>query len=138
VSQRGSCLLEVMVCLFMLTTSLFGVTGLKLIQAKIILQQSQYTTAWALMEFKLTELRYLTDSVDGFNMLSSNLGGNLSAGDIQYDQHQFNLSWQVSSLSTVTTNLLKVVEIKVNWLDNSNSSQMISHKMMLSRDVMVR
>ncbi|MFT5806107.1 MAG: Tfp pilus assembly protein PilV, partial [Moritella dasanensis] len=75
--QQGGCLLEVMICLFMLTTAIFGITGLKLTQAQIVLQQSQYTTAWALMEYKLNELRYLTDSINGFTSLSTNVGGNM-------------------------------------------------------------
>lgn len=131
--------MEVMICLFMLTTSIFGITGLKLTQAKIVLQQSQYTTAWALMEYKLNELRYLTDSIDGFTSLSSNVGGNLSAGQTQYDQHQFNLTWQVTSLTALTTSsLLKEVEIKINWLDKTNVTQMIRSKTTINQDIISR
>ena len=138
-SQQGGSLLEVMICLFMLTTAIFGVTSLKLTQAQIILQQSQYTAAWALLEYKLNEIRYLTDSIDGFNALNTNLGGNLSAGDIQYDQHRFNLTWQVKSLTTTSTSsLLKEVEMKVQWQDKTDSSQMISSMTMLNKDVIVR
>lgn len=137
--QKGGSLLEVMVCLFMLTTSLFGITGLKLIQTNVALQQSQHTAAWVLMEYKLTEIRYLTDSLAGFSALSSNLGGDLKAGDMQYDQHQFNLTWQVASQSTLTTSdLLKEVEVKVSWLDNTNTPQMISNKLMLSQRIVAR
>ena len=138
-SQQGGSLLEVMICLFMLTTAIFGVTSLKLTQAQIILQQSQYTAAWALMEYKLNEIRYLTDSIDGFNALNTNLGGHISAGDIHYDQHQFNLTWQVSSLSTITTsNQRKEVVIEIHWLDQTNTAQMIRNKTMLSQGVMLR
>lgn len=137
--QQGGCLLEVMICLFMLTTAIFGITGLKLTQAQIVLQQSQYTTAWALMEYKLNELRYLTDSINGFTSLSTNVGGNMSAGEIQYDQHQFNLSWQVTSLTALTpSSLLKEVEIKINWLDKTNATQMISSHTTLNRDIISR
>lgn len=134
--QHGGSLLEVMICLFMLTTAIFGITALKLMQAQIVLQQSQYTSAWSLMEYKLNELRYLTDSAVGFESLSSNYGGNLSAGDIQYDQHQFNLTWQVTSLTT--SSRLKKVEVKVNWRDKTHAAQMISSKTILSQDVIVR
>ncbi|MFT5808516.1 MAG: hypothetical protein ACI9LG_002833, partial [Moritella dasanensis] len=103
------------------------------------LQQSQYTTAWALMEYKLNELRYLTDSINGFTSLSTNVGGNMSAGEIQYDQHQFNLSWQVTSLTALTpSSLLKEVEIKINWLDKTNATQMISSHTTLNRDIISR
>jgi len=137
--QQGGSLLEVMICLFMLSTSIFGITALKLTQAKIILQQSQYTAAWALMEYKLNELRRLTDSTDGYTALNTNIGGNLSAGDIQYDQHSFNLTWQVRTITTsVTLSQLKEVEIKINWQDKANSNQMISSMMMLNKDVIVR
>jgi len=137
--QQGGSLLEVMICLFMLTTSIFGITALKLTQAKIILQQSQYTAAWALMEYKLNELRCLTDSTDGYTALNTNIGGNLSAGDIQYDQYSFNLTWQVRTITTsVTLSQLKEVEIKINWQDKANSNQMISSMMMLNKDVIVR
>lgn len=137
--QQGASLLEVMICLFMLTTSIFSITGLKLNQAPIVLHQSQYTTAWVLMEYKLNELRYLTDSIDEFNTLSSNLGGNLRAGDMHYDQHKFNLTWQVRSLTTITTSsLLKEVVIKINWIDKTNSPQTISSMTILNQDVIVR
>ncbi|PKH04720.1 hypothetical protein [Moritella sp. Urea-trap-13] len=137
--QRGGSLLEVMICLFMLSTSIFGITGLKLTQAKIALQQSQYTAAWALMEYKLNELRSLADSSAGFTSLSTNLGGNLSAGDIQYDQHGFSLTWQVTALTILSTSsLLKEVEVKINWLDKTNAAQMISSNTILNQDVIVR
>ena len=137
--QQGGSLLEVMICLFMLTTAIFGVTSLKLTQAQIILQQSQYTAAWALMEYKLNEIRYLTDSIAGYTALNSNIGGDLSAGDIQYDQHWFNLTWQVRPLTTLTTSSqLKEVEVKIHWLDKTNSPQMISSMTMLNQDVIVR
>ncbi|SQD78595.1 type IV pilus modification PilV family protein [Moritella yayanosii] len=139
VSQQGASLLEVMICLFMLSLPLLGMTALKLIQAKIVLQQSQYTAAWALMEYKLNEIRYLTDSIDGYSALNTNVGGNLSAGDIQYDQHWFNLTWQVRTLTTTSTSsLLKEVEIKIHWQDKTNSPQMISSMTMLNKDVIVR
>jgi len=137
--QQGGSLLEVMICLFMLTTAIFGITGLKLTQAQIILQQSQYTAAWALMEYKLNELRYLTDSIDGYTALNTNIGGNLSAGDIQYDQHRFNLTWQVRSrITTTTSSQLKEVEVKIHWLDKTNSPQVISSITMLNKGVIVR
>ena len=137
--QQGGSLLEVMICLFMLTTAIFGVTSLKLTQAHIILQQSQYTAAWALMEYKLNEIRYFTDSIDGYSALNTNIGGNLSAGDIQYDQHWFNLTWQVRLLTTLTTSSqLKEIEIKIHWLDRTNTPQMISSMTMLNKDVIVR
>jgi len=137
--QQGGSLLEVMICLFMLTTSIFGITALKLTQAKIILQQSQYTAAWALMEYKLNELRCLTDSIDGYTALNTNIGGNLSAGDIQYDQHKFNLTWQVRSVTTpITSSQLKEVEIKIHWQDKANTTQMISSMTILNKDVIVR
>ena len=137
--QQGGSLLEVMICLFMLTTAIFGVTSLKLTQAHIILQQSQYTAAWALMEYKLNEIRYFTDSSDGYSAFNTNIGGNLSAGDIQYDQHWFNLTWQVRSLTTlITSTQLKEIEIKIHWLDKTNTPQMISNKTMLSQGVMLR
>ncbi|NQZ92733.1 MAG: hypothetical protein HRT97_10390 [Moritella sp.] len=137
--QQGGSLLEVMICLFMLTTAIFGVTSLKLTQAHIILQQSQYTAAWALMEYKLNEIRYFTDYIDGYSALNTNIGGNLSAGDIQYDQHWFNLTWQVRLLTTLTTSSqLKEIEIKINWLDKTNTPQMISSMTMLNKDVIVR
>lgn len=137
--QQGGSLLEVTICLFMLTTAIFGITGLKLTQAQIVLQQSQYTTAWALMEYKLNELRYLTDSINGFTSLSTNVGGSMSAGEIQYDQHQFNLSWQVTSLTALTpSSLLKEIEIKINWLDKTNATQMISSHTTLNRDIISR
>ena len=136
--QQGGSLLAVMISLFMLTTAIFGVTSLKLTQAQIILQQSQYTAAWALMEYKLNEIRYLTDSIDGYTALNTNIGGNLSAGDIQYDQHWFNLTWQVRSLTTLTTSSqLKEVEIKIHWLDKTNSPQIISSMTMLNQGVIV-
>ena len=136
--QQGGSLLAVMISLFMLTTAIFGVTSLKLTQAHIILQQSQYTAAWALMEYKLNEIRYLTDSIDGYTALNTNIGGNLSAGDIQYDQHWFNLTWQVRSLTTLaTSSQLKEVEIKIHWLDKTHSPQVISSMTMLNQDVIV-
>jgi len=137
--QQGSCLLEVMICLVMLSLPIFGMTALKFNQAQIVLQQSQYTTAWALMEYKLNELRYSTDSIAEFNALTSDLGGNLAAGDIYYDQHKFNLTWQVTTTTTETTaSLLKEVVIKVDWLDKSNFTQTISSMTILNQNMIVR
>jgi len=139
VVQQGGCLLEVMICLFVLTLPIFGMTALKLTQAKIVLQQSQYTAAWALMEFKLNELHYLTDSIAEFNTLGSNIGGNLAAGSIYYDQYKFNLTWQVSVITTKTTlSLLKEVVVKVNWIDKANTPYTISSMTILNKGMIVR
>ncbi|SGY83930.1 Putative uncharacterized protein [Moritella viscosa] len=114
-------------------------TALKLTQAKIVLQQSQYTAAWALMEFKLNELHYLTDSIAEFNTLGSNIGGNLAAGSIYYDQYKFNLTWQVSVITTKTTlSLLKEVVVKVNWIDKANTPYTISSMTILNKGMIVR
>ena len=137
--QQGGCLLEVMICLFMLALPVFGMTALKLTQAQIVLRQSQYTAAWALMEYKLNELHYLTDSIAEFNTLNSNSGGHLAAGNIYYDQHKFNLTWQVSVITTKTTlSLLKEVVIKVNWTDKANTPYTISSMTILNQGLIVR
>ncbi|QUM86369.1 MULTISPECIES: hypothetical protein [unclassified Moritella] len=138
-AQQGGSLLEVMISLFILSLPVFGMTALKLTQAQIILKQSQYTTAWALMEFKLNELHYLAGSIAEFNTLSSNIGGNLAAGNIHYDQHKFNLTWQVSVITTKTTlSLLKEVVVKVNWIDKANTPYTISSMTILNQGLIVR
>ncbi|KXO07620.1 hypothetical protein AKG98_2246 [Moritella sp. JT01] len=137
--QQGGSLLEVMISLFILSLPVFGMTALKLTQAQIVLKQSQYTTAWALMEYKLNELHYLTGSIVEFNTLSSNMGGNLAAGSIHYDQHKFNLTWQVSVITTKTTlSLLKEVVVKVNWIDKMNTPYTISSMTILNQGLIVR
>jgi len=137
--QQGSTLFEVMICLFMLILPIFGMTALKLTQAHIVLQQSQYKSAWALMEYKQNELRYLTDSIDEFNALSSNSGGGLVAGNIDYDQYQFNLTWQVTETTTkATSSLLKEVIVKISWVERNDISRTISDMTTLNRNVIVR
>lgn len=137
--QQGGCLVEVMICLLMLTTPILGITALKLTQAKIISQQSQHTSAWALMEYKLNELRNLTDSAVEFNNLSSNLGGYLEAGDVQYDQYKFNLTWQVQLVTIQSTaKPLKQVVVNINWPGEGSSSQIITTTTVLNQDVVVR
>lgn len=126
-SQGGGGLIEVIICAFILSLSLFNITALKLTQAHVELQQSQYTAAWSLLNYKLQELRYLTDSADEFALLSSNQGGLMAAGDTHYDQHRFDVSWQVSLISTLPF-VLKQVVIKVRWSDRGN----IAHEIMSS------
>ena len=129
-SQAGGGLIEVIICAFMLSLSLFNITALKLTQAHIELQQSQYTAAWSLMADKLTELRYLTDSADEFTQLSTNKGGLMAAGDTYYDQYRFDVSWQVNVTSTSITNstlpiLSKQVVVKIRWNDKGSTAHEI-------------
>jgi hypothetical protein len=128
--QAGGGLIEVIICAFMLSMSLFNITALKLTQANIELQQSQYTAAWSLMTDKLTELRYLADSADEFAQLSDNQGGLMVAGDTHYDQYNFDLSWQVNVVSTSISNstlpiLLKQVVVKIRWNDRGSTAHEI-------------
>ncbi|MDX2321279.1 MAG: hypothetical protein QNK26_11885 [Moritella sp.] len=137
--QQGGGLIEVIVCAFMLSLALFNITALKLTQAHIVLQQSQYTAAWALAGHKLNELRYLTDSADEFEQLSSNQGSGMNAGDNHYDQYWFNLSWQVSVISNSTlSSALKQVVIKVRWIDKGNKPHEISGMTIFNKDIIVR
>jgi Tfp pilus assembly protein PilV len=129
-SQAGGSLIEVIICAFMLSLVLFNITALKLTQAHIELQQSQYTAAWSLMADKLAELRYLTDSDDEFTQLSENKGGLMAAGDMHYDQYRFDVSWQVNVTSTSITNstlpiLSKQVVVKIRWNDRGSTAHEI-------------
>ena len=137
--QQGGGLIEVIVSAFMLSLSLFNITALKLTQTQVVLQQSQYTAAWALLGHKLNEFRYLTDSADEFEQLSSNQGGEMNAGDNHYDQYKFDLSWQVSAINNSTMpGVLKQVVVKVNWVDKGSVAHEISSMTILNKDIIAR
>lgn len=136
--QRGGSLLEVMICLFMLTLPIFGVTALRITQAQIILQQSQYQSAWSLMEYKLNELRYLALSSDEFSGVNTNVGGHVTAGNVNYDQYEFNLTWQVSSENKDIPSLLKDVLVRISWIDKAGVSHHISSVITLNIGIVGR
>ncbi|WP_392340893.1 hypothetical protein [Moritella marina] len=142
-SQAGEGLIEVIICAFILSLSLFNITALKLTQAHIELQQSQYTAAWSLIDYKLKELRHLTDSTDEFAQLSSNQGGLMAAGETHYDQYRFHISWQVNVINTLRSDsclsvLLKQVVVKVRWSDRGNIPHEIMSHTIFNEGIIIR
>lgn len=137
--QKGGGLIEVIVSAFIISLTLFSTTALKRTQAQIVLQQSQYSSAWALMEYKLNELRYLTDSADEFGLLSSDQGGEIAAGNQYYDQHRFELHWQVNEITHIAMEgVIKKIVVKVSWLDTNLQHHEISNMTVLNKGIIVR
>lgn len=120
----GFGLIEVMISIFIFTLCVLGIAGLRTTQAKVMQQQQQHNAAWALIGYKLIELRSLTGSSTEYNGVLSNGGGDMAAGVVDYEQYTFNLSWDVLVLPREPNQLqIKRVSVNVTWLDHDRQPQ---------------
>ena len=128
----GFGLIEVMISIFIFTLCMLSILGLRATQAKVMHQQQQHSAAWALIGYKLIELRSLTGSSTEYNSVLDNGGGDMAAGVVEYEQYSFNLSWNVLVLPRGQNQLqIKRVDINVNWLDHDRQPQALSASTLL-------
>lgn len=122
----GYGLIEVMISLFIFTLCMLSIVGLRTTQAKVMQQQQQHSAAWALIGYKLIELRSLTGSSTEYDSVLQNSGGVMAAGDVEYEQYSFNLSWNVAVIPSSQNQLtVKRVDVNVTWLDHDGQPQSI-------------
>jgi len=128
----GFGLIEVMVSVFIFTLCMLGIAGLRATQAKVMQQQQQQSAGWALIDYKLTELRSLTASSSEYNGVLHNGGGDMAAGVVEYEQYSFNLSWDVLVVPREQNQLqIKRVDVNVKWNDHDSQPQVLSASTLL-------
>lgn len=128
----GFGLIEVMISIFIFTLCMLSILGLRTTQAKVMHQQQQHSAAWALIGYKLIELRSLTRSTTEYNSVLHNSGGDMAAGVVEYEQYSFNLSWNVLVLPRGQNQLpIKRIDVNVNWLDHDRQPQVLSASTLL-------
>ncbi|MFT5881226.1 MAG: hypothetical protein ACI86X_002365 [Moritella sp.] len=128
----GFGLIEVMISIFIFTLCTLSILGLRVTQAKVMDQQQQHSAAWALIGYKLIELRSLTGSSTEYNSVLHNGGGDMAAGIVEYEQYSFNLSWNVLVLPRGQNQLqIKRVDVNVNWNDHDSQPQVLSASTLL-------
>ena len=130
--QNGLSLIEAVISAFIATLSILSMTGLKLSQAHATQSQQQFYHAWQLIEYKLTDLRRLTNDADQFSALVDDSGGMMASGDIQQAQFIYQLNWQVSDMTVSSAALsLKKITVTVTWRNRHDEKLMISDSTLL-------
>lgn len=122
-----------MISTFIISITVLSMLTLRVGQAQTMQTLQQYDSAWMLMEYKLSELRYIANSESGFANLQNNLGGSIQSGDITYSQFNYTITWQVSDLSQSTDLLaVKKILVKVSWDNEFASSHTITASTLLA------
>ena len=125
-------LIEAVISAFIATLSILSITGLKLSQAYATQSQQQFYHAWQLIEYKLTDLRRLTNDADQFSALVDDSGGMMASGDIQQAQFIYQLNWQVNDMTVSSAALsVKKITVTVTWQNRYDEKLMISDSTLL-------
>jgi len=132
-SVLGLSLIEVMVSTFLTAVTVLAITGLKHSQENAMQTQLQFYNAWALLDFKLTDLRSIANSETEFLLLADDHGGALASGEVQQAQFIYQLSWRVSNMIDIPTALaVKKVTVSVTWKGANNVDISITDSTLLS------
>ena len=116
-----------------MSLSMLAIAELQLNQAQLARQQQQQQAAWDLIDDKITELRNLWGNSVDYQIIASNRGGNILAGNMVYGQYQFNLTWDVSIIPSPNPQLqIKRLQIYVRWQQNQQV-QTLSAETLLSQ-----